>query len=141
MGETFHGAKAVVLIGEQVLLYRRDPHVRWGGLWDMPGGGREGVETPQDCLAREVFEEFGLDLSESEELWAADFPAMAAEGEKAWFFVVQFPPSAVSQIKFGEEGQYWRVFPLEAAVTLPDLIEPLRKRLIFWLRQVSNTNA
>ncbi|MEI6835424.1 MAG: NUDIX domain-containing protein [Candidatus Falkowbacteria bacterium] len=29
------------------------------GLWEMPGGGLDYGETPQDCLAREIKEEMG----------------------------------------------------------------------------------
>ncbi len=135
MTKAFHGAKAAVFIGEQILLYRRDAHVRWGNMWDMPGGGREGDETPKACLAREVFEEFGLDIADAVELWAQAFPAMADEGQVGWFFVVQFPGETELQIRFGDEGQDWRLFSIKDAIALPDLIAPLRDRLNQWLRQ------
>jgi len=138
MTQRFHGAKAAVFIGEQVLLYRRDEDVRWGNMWDMPGGGRECDETPRECLKRELFEEFGLALEDAAELWAQRFPAMLETGEAAWFFGVQFPVNAVSTIRFGEEGQYWRLFPLSDALALPDLIDPLRQRLEHMLPQVDN---
>lgn len=136
MAQKFHGAKAAVLIGEKLLLYRRDAHVRWGGMWDMPGGGREGGESPRACLAREVHEEFALDVARADELWAAVFPAMVGEGA-SWFFVLRFSPAAEADIVFGEEGQEWRLFDLGEAMALPDLIAPLRDRVQMWLEHVA----
>ena len=44
----FHGVKAALLFGDKILVYKRDdkPGLRFANLWDMPGGGREGDETP-----------------------------------------------------------------------------------------------
>ena len=139
MDEDFHGVKAVVFIGEQVLLYRRDSHVRWGNMWDMPGGGREGNETPEVCLARELHEEFGLDMSKADTLWRARFPGMVRPDVSAWFFVLQFPAKAASKIRFGSEGQYWRLFSVTDTLALPDLILPLRERFTLWLRRIGDT--
>ena len=139
MDKGFHGAKALVFIGEQVLLYRRDGHVRWGNMWDMPGGGREGNETPEVCLARELYEEFGLEMSKARVLWQASFPGMVRPDVLAWFFVLQFPAKAASNIRFGTEGQYWRLFSVTDALALPDLIPPLRDRFTLWLRRNSDT--
>lgn len=141
MDGSFHGAKAAVFIGEQLLLYRRDTDVHWGGMWDMPGGGREGYEPPKDCLSRELFEEFALDARDAIEEWRAEFSSMDGTGKRAWFFVLRFPASYAEKIRFGNEGQYWRLFQLDEAIDLPDLIAPLRDRLNHWLRQVGNTKA
>jgi 8-oxo-dGTP pyrophosphatase MutT (NUDIX family) len=34
------------------------------GLWELPGGGLDYPETPQDCLRREIKEEMGLSIAE-----------------------------------------------------------------------------
>ena len=135
MVENFHGAKAAVFIDELLLLYQRDPDVPWGGMWDMPGGGREGVETPRQCLARELMEEFQLEFSDAEELWHTQVPAMNSAGEAAWFFVIRFPSNWDARICFGDEGQEWRLFSVKDALSLPNLIAPLRARLCLWLRR------
>lgn len=49
--------KGVVLAAAQVLLAANDR-----GEWELPGGRLEMDETPQDCVAREVAEETGLDV-------------------------------------------------------------------------------
>ena len=57
----FHGAKAAILIGERLLITLRDDFawIDWPGFWDLPGGGREGNETPRETLAR-VYDRVGL---------------------------------------------------------------------------------
>src|SRR5690606_34782771 len=45
--EAFSGAKIALVCGGRLVTYQRDakPSIPWPGLWDLPGGGREGVET------------------------------------------------------------------------------------------------
>ena len=45
----FEGAKIAVIVGERVLALLRDDRadLPWPGHWDLPGGGREGGETPR----------------------------------------------------------------------------------------------
>jgi len=50
---------AIVLKGDRVFVARRPAHVKLGGLWEFPGGRREPGESPEECLAREMKEEFG----------------------------------------------------------------------------------
>jgi 8-oxo-dGTP diphosphatase len=58
----FVGCKLALLDGERVLVYTRDdrPDIQFPGMLDLPGGGREGNESPEDCVLRELEEEFGL---------------------------------------------------------------------------------
>lgn len=53
------GAYGLVLLGGQVLLMRkgRGPYT---GSWDLPGGGIEFGESPEEALRREMVEETGL---------------------------------------------------------------------------------
>ena len=63
-GGDFSGAKIAVITGTRILTYKRDniPTIPFPGLWDLPGGGREGGEGPLDCALRELEEEFALQL-------------------------------------------------------------------------------
>lgn len=132
--KAFHGAKAAVFIGDDLLIYQRDEDVEWGGFRDFPGGGREGDETPRACLAREICEEFGLNLDQGVIVWSKAVPAMRDARQIAWFFVVTFPLDSKDRITFGNEGQCWQVQPLEHVMNLPNLVPALQTRLSLWLQ-------
>ena len=67
----FTGVKAALLVEQSILVILRDnkPDIPWPNTWELPGGGREGQETPLECLQREVWEELGLALKEESRLF------------------------------------------------------------------------
>ncbi len=52
---------AVIEVDGRVLIARRPPGRRRGGLWEFPGGKLEPGEEPRDALRRELREELGVD--------------------------------------------------------------------------------
>ena len=54
---------AIIKQNDQVLLARRAPGENLAGGWEFPGGKVETGETPEECLKRELFEEFGIETS------------------------------------------------------------------------------
>lgn len=76
-GTPFMGAKIVLLSGDQLLAYKRDnkPDIPFPGMWDLPGGGREGDESPAECALREVEEEFALRIDPGRIVWEREYPA------------------------------------------------------------------
>lgn len=66
------GAGVVCLRGGQVLMVRR----RDNGLWDVPGGGLEPGETPEQAARRELSEETGLEAGPLERLGSFSGPAL-----------------------------------------------------------------
>ncbi len=51
---------AIIAREGRILLLRRAPGQKHAGFWEFPGGKTEPGETPQDCLARELWEELGI---------------------------------------------------------------------------------
>ena len=77
----FSGAKIALILGDQLVTYLRDDHahIPFPGHWDLPGGGREGEESPEACVLRETEEEFGLRLPESRIIWKRRHPSILGE--------------------------------------------------------------
>ena len=59
-------AAAVILRTDgRFLLAQRPPGRPWAGYWEFPGGKFEPGEAGQECLARELNEELGIDIEAS----------------------------------------------------------------------------
>ena len=127
----FHGAKAAFFSGTRLLTYLRDdkPGLIFRNQWDLPGGGREGDETPETCLLRELYEEFGLTLPPErlEHRWIG--PAMHAPGQSV-FFAGLLHPAEIAAIRFGDEGQYWQMMEVAEFLARPDAIPALQHRVL-----------
>jgi 8-oxo-dGTP diphosphatase len=130
-GADFAGAKLAALVDGHILTYRRDhkPGIPWPGCIDLPGGGREGDESPALCALRELHEEFGLLLPESRIWWARPFSAMDAPGRTGWFLAAAITRSEVNAIRFGTEGHSPQLLGLDAFLAASDAIAPLQQRL------------
>lgn len=131
----FSGAKGAILIGERLLITQRDnrPDIPYPGLWDLPGGGREADETPEQTLFREVREEVGLVLKDEDIIWKRAFPSDSGDGGVGWFFVIRMPEAAETAIVFGDEGQGWTLESPAAFVARKDAVPFLQHRLAVWL--------
>lgn len=126
----FAGAKAAFFCQGRILTCQRDdkPGIPWPGLWDLPGGGAEAGESPEDCLLRELEEEFGLRLQPERLVWRRAFPAMSAPGRLGWFFAGHLSPAEIAAIRFGDEGQGWEMMALDLWLRRTDAVRPLQER-------------
>lgn len=106
------------------------PGLPWPGHWDLPGGGREGDESPQDCALRELDEEFGLRLAPHRLEWAQRLPSMLWPDRFAWAFGGRIDHAEIAAIRFGAEGQCWQVMAWDRFLTDPLVIPAMRNRAV-----------
>lgn len=126
---SFHGAKLAILVDDQVVSLLRDdlPELDYANHWDLPGGGREGDETPAQCVLRELREELGLVFSDTD--LHHGFECHSANGT-SWFFVSNQDDFDPSLVRFGNEGQGWKLAKIDwflnDARAVPVLVKRLR---------------
>lgn len=61
-------AAGLVFKQGKLLIAQRQPDSHLGGLWEFPGGKREPNETWEQCLARELHEELGIQVEVGSEI-------------------------------------------------------------------------
>jgi len=66
---------AVGIIHKQgkILITKRQSGKHLAGLWEFPGGKREGKEDWRTCLKREIFEELGIEVAVRPHDWLVDY--------------------------------------------------------------------
>lgn len=132
----FHGAKVALFLGERIVSILRDDRddIPWPGYWDLPGGGREGDETPFACAARETYEEIGLSLQPSHVVWTRVYE----RGDlRFWFFAARLSTRAGEGMRLGDEGQELRLFRPDEFLCLDRAVPQFQKRLADYLAGLS----
>ena len=132
----FVGVKAALLFESKLLVFLRDnkPGLRFAGMWDFPGGGRENEETPFECLAREVDEEFSIKLKPEAVIWQKAFPAMHDPKLIGYLAVARISKEDIDGIKFGSEGQKWTLMDVQEFLDRDDVVPHLKDRLSEYLK-------
>jgi 8-oxo-dGTP diphosphatase len=59
---------AIIVENAKILIAKRKPTIKLANLWEFPGGKIESGETPEQCLQRELYEEFEIDVEVGEHL-------------------------------------------------------------------------
>ena len=132
----FTGSKIALFCGDKLLTILRDDKttIPWPNMWELPGGGREGDESPFECAAREVFEELGIHLTEDCLLWSKVYPSMLYEGRQSVFMVGQLSQDQFDSITFGDEGQAYQLMSIEEFLTSSQVVPQLQGRLKDYLK-------
>ena len=66
------GVGVVLNAAGEVLIDQRLEEGLLGGMWEFPGGKQEQGETIENCIARELMEELGIEVTVGEELITVD---------------------------------------------------------------------
>ena len=127
----FTGCKIALFCGDKLLTILRDDkeNIPWPNMWELPGGGREGDESPFECAAREVYEELRIHLTENCLLWSKVYPSMLYEGRQSVFMVGQLRQEQFDKITFGDEGQAYKLMPIEEFLKSKQAVPQLQGRL------------
>ena len=132
----FTGSKIALICGGKVLTILRDDKddILCPNMWDLPGGGREGDESPFDCARREVYEELGIHLTEECLLWSKVYSSVLFEWKQSVFMVGQLSQDQFDSIVFGDEGQAYQLMKVEEFLTSSQVIPQLQRRLRDYLK-------
>ena len=133
----FQGCKIALFCGDRILTILRDDKttIPWPNMWELPGGGREGNESPFECVAREVYEELGIHLTEDCLLWSKVYPSMLFEGRQSVFMVGQLSQEQFDNITFGDEGQTYKLMSIAEFLNSKQAVPQLQARLRDYLKE------
>lgn len=130
----FGGCKLALFYGDSLVVYRRDniSEIPFPGMLDFPGGGREGDESPEQCVLRKLLEEFSLKLP-AERLTYRRQVAPQVSKAPSFFFAAELMEEEIKNVSFGDEGQYWQLMKVSEYLKHPDGIKGLKERLQAYL--------
>jgi len=132
----FQGCKIALICGDKVLTILRDnkDDIPCPNMWELPGGGREGDESPFECAAREVHEELGIHLTEDCLFWSKVYPSMLFADKQSVFLVGQLTQNQFDSIVFGDEGQGYQLMKVEEFLNSSQVVPQLQERLKDYLK-------
>ena len=134
----FTGCKIALFCGDKLLTILRDDKasIPWPNMWELPGGGREGNESPFECAAREVYEELGIHLTKDCLLWSRVYPSVVYEGRYSVFMVGQLRQEQFDNITFGDEGQGHQLMNVEEFLSSSQAVPQLQDRVRDYMEEV-----
>ncbi|MDX2237694.1 MAG: NUDIX domain-containing protein [Hyphomonadaceae bacterium] len=117
--------------------YLRDqkPGLSWAGHRDLPGGFREGDETPAECAIREVREETSLSLRPDDFHWHRLVDDDPEHHHRVYIFAARLTKAQTEAFVFGEEGGDWRFMPIADFIAHPKTIPWIGRLVERYLRE------
>lgn len=127
----FTGCKIALFCEDRILTILRDDklNIPYPNTWELPGGGREGDESPFECAAREVYEELGIHLTEDCLLWSKVYPSMLFEGKESVFLVGKLRQEQFDSIVFSDEGQGYKLMSIDEFLSSDKVVPQLQDRV------------
>jgi 8-oxo-dGTP diphosphatase len=124
----------LAIFGDALLVYARDDtaDIPFPGMLDLPGGGREGDESPAHCVTRELFEEFGIKL-DVDRLHYHRAYRLTDGTTISHIFAAHLTAAEVAAVRFGDEGQDWALMPAVDFVADEDAVPRLREWVAHYL--------
>ena len=134
----FTGCKIALFCGDKLLTILRDDKasIPWPNMWELPGGGREGDESPFECTAREVYEELGIHLTEDCLLWSKVYSSMLFADKHSVFLVGQLTKAQFNSIVFGDEGQGYKLMSIDEFLGSDKVVPQLQDRVRDYLEEI-----
>lgn len=83
-------AAAIIEIDGKILIAQRGKEDGLRGLWEFPGGKVESGESLQECLKREMREEFGIEVQVGDYFCTSSFAHKDVNYDMNMFFVHGF---------------------------------------------------
>jgi 8-oxo-dGTP diphosphatase len=80
-----------------------------------------------------VEEEFGISIEENRVRSLRRYESGSPGGLDTYFCVAEVTPSEVDRIRFGDEGQHWRMMDALEFVALEDAVPHMKRRLRSYL--------
>ena len=88
----------------KILIARRKKGDSMADKWEFPGGEIESNETPEECLKRELFEEFGVETRVEDFIGSSQFLSSPQPIEllayKVFHLSGEFKPAAHQEIRW-----------------------------------------
>ncbi len=133
-GAEFGGAKLAAILDDAILVYRRDdqPEIPFPDMLDLPGGGRQGDESPAECALRELAEDFGIMVAVDRVYYSRAY-LMGDDATVSHFLAVQLTEEEVAAVRFGDEGKDWALLPAADFIAEPDAVPRLRDWLAHYI--------
>ena len=134
---SFQGVKVALINNGKVLTVLRDniSSIPYPNMWDLAGGGRENEESPYETMRREVLEELNIEIPESNVVWVKHYESVTKPGKKSVFMVADISDHQIESIKFGEEGQGYKMLSFQEFLDNKDVIEQLKHRFLDYLNK------
>ena len=127
----FTGCKIALICDRQILTILRDDKedIPWPNVWELPGGGREGNETPFECVARKVYEYLRIQPSQADALCSRLYLSMPYANTTYVSLVGRLTQEQFESIIFGDEGQGYKLVSFEEFLTSDRVVPQLQERV------------
>ena len=86
-------------------------------------------------VLRETFEEFGLTLPPERLIFSRQFNWTHKPDHRVWFFGGHLTRAEITAIRFGSEGQHWKMMDIAEFMAHPLAVPDLKRRLQIWLNE------